>query len=310
MKTAILFSGQGQQFADMGADLYQTLPAYQATIDEANQVLDWDLRVTADWIDDAQRMPVAITAMNMGLYRALTALLNECPTVLAGLSLGEYAALIAAGVLPFADGLKLVADRARYMQRAGLQHPGEMVAALKVTPALVAAACQSAQAVGVAYPANYNLADQIVIGGDAAGIQAARIYLKTHGVKRVVPLDVAVASHTPLMAAASEALAQRLRFVNIAAPQIPVISNTTVTPFSQETVKETLVKQLVSPTHFAACLQRIATYEVDEIIQVGPGHSLATFAKQTLPGVRAWSIEDVTDWQNYCQDTEEVRERG
>lgn len=309
MKLAILFSGQGQQFADMGQDLYQALPAYQKTIDAANQELDWDLRITDDWLDDNQRVPVAITAMNMALYQALTPLVG-CPTALVGLSLGEYAALMAAGTLSFTDGLKLVADRARYMQRAGLQQPGAMVAALKVTPALVAAACQHASTVGAAYPANYNLADQIVIGGDAAGIKAVTADLHDHGIKRVVPLDVAVASHTPLMASASEALAYRLRYTTVAAPQIPVISNTTVAPFSQATVKETLVKQLITPTHFAACLERLAAYDIDGVVQVGPGHNLAKFAKQTLPNVRVWSIEDVDDWQTFKQDIEEVSERG
>lgn len=305
MKTAILFSGQGQQFAEMGADLYQAEPIYRQTIDEANLQLDWDLRKSQDWFDDPERVPVAITAMNVGLYRLLATVLPQ-PSVLSGLSLGEYGALIAAGALSLSAAIKLVADRARYMQRASLQRPGQLVAALKVTPELVAEACQAAQLVGEAYPANYNLTDQIVIGGDVAGIQAATAYLKDHGVKRVVPLAVAVASHTPLMASASEALAKRLQFVDVHAPQIPVISNTTVAPFTKASLKATLVDQLVQPTHFAACLKQIAKYDVDTIIQIGPGNNLAKFAKQTLPGIKVWSIENCEDWQGLSQSMTEV----
>ncbi|WP_047999618.1 ACP S-malonyltransferase [Lactiplantibacillus herbarum] len=309
MKAAVLFSGQGQQFAEMGADFYQTEPIYRQTIDEANLQLDWDLCEPADWFENAERVPVAITAMNVGLYRLLTTVLPH-PGVLSGLSLGEYGALIASGALSLNAGLKLVADRARYMQRASLQRPGQLVAALKVTPELVAAACQAAKRVGEAYPANYNLTDQIVIGGDLAGIQAATAYLKAHGIKRVVPLAVAVASHTPLMTSASEALAKRLQFVDVHVPQVPVISNTTVAPFTKATLKPTLVEQLVEPTHFSACLKRIEKYEVDTVIQIGPGNNLAKFAKQTLPGTTVWSIEHSDDWQALGQSIAEVHLYG
>lgn len=297
MKTAILFSGQGQQFAGMGADLYAEQPIYRATIDAVNQQLAWDLRCDDDWLDDVTRIPVAITAMNLGLYQLLQSQFPQ-PTVMTGLSLGEYSALIAAKVMSVSTGIKLVADRARYMERAGLQQPGQLVAALKVTPELVEMACRAAQTVGGrAYPANYNLADQIVLGGDALGIQAATAFLKTHGIKRVVPLSVAVASHTPLMTTASTALAKRLDFVDVRLPQVPVISNTTGQPFTKTTVKTTLTQQLVAPTHFDQCLQAVKAAAVDMIIQVGPGHNLAKFAKQTIPTANVFTLENSHDWQ-------------
>lgn len=296
MKIAVLFSGQGQQAAAMGTELYQQESTYRQVVDQVNQTLSWDLTRSADWIDDPTRVPVAITAMSLASYRLLGTTAAK-PVVLTGLSLGEYGALMAANVMAVRDGIKVVADRARYMQRAGLQRPGQMVAALKVTPDIAQAACAAAQTVGVAYPANYNLADQVVIGGDVAGVRAASDYLHAQGVKRVVPLDVAVASHTPLMRTASEALAKRLGFVNVRVPQVPVISNTTVAPFSATEVKTTLVQQLIQPTHFAACLQRIATYDLDAIVQVGPGNNLAKFAQKTVPTVPVYTMTTVADWQ-------------
>ncbi|ETY74406.1 ACP S-malonyltransferase [Lactiplantibacillus fabifermentans] len=293
MSVAILFSGQGKQTATMGADLYAEDGNYRQVIDAANQQLNWDLTAPLD-VQDPQRVPVAIAAMSLGIYAALQPSLPQ-PAALLGLSLGEYSALMAAKAFSMTDGLKLVADRARYMQRASVMNPGMLVAALKVTPALVAQACQAGQAVGQAYPANYNLADQVVIGGDVRGVRAAMASLTAQGVKRLVPLQVSAASHTPLMAPASTALAQRLTHLTVRTPQLPVWSNTTVTPFTATTLKATLVDQLVQPTHFYADLQALAQRGVETFIQVGPGSDLAKFAKKAVPTARVMNVATSED---------------
>lgn len=296
MSIAIIFSGQGQATAGMGADLYAREPVYRATIDQIDQQLTWSLTTDEDWLEDATRTPVAITAMNLALFKLLAA--NQLrPEVMSGLSLGTYSALIAADAISLSDGIKIVAERTRYMQRASLQRPGAMAAVLGATPAQVQEACLAAQPVGAVYPANYNAATQIVIGGDLAAVEAAGEFLHTHGIKHVVPLDVAVASHTPLMQPAADALAKRLNFLHAREPKLPVISDTTAQPFDATTLKSTLTEQLTHPTYFGDCLAAMAKRGVTTMIQLGPGSALAKLARRLLPKMRVVRIASLKDWQ-------------
>lgn len=288
-KIGYLFSGQGSQFANMGADLYQKAPAYQQAIDEASAVLGIDL-VNPDNMDDPKNVQMAILAMSFGIYQTIA---HELPQarVMAGLSLGEYSALIASGALDFKTAIALVKDRSHYMEQAGLQNPGSMAAVLKLDPQKVTQICQSI--VG-AYPANYNTATQTVIGGTAEGVTQAGTALEEAGAKRVVPLKVAVASHTPLMQAASDNLAQRLEDVHFDGFKIPVISNTTAKPFADESVKTTLREQLIKPTHFAEDLKYMQEhFGIDTLIEIGPGDTLSKFAKKTLKGIETYHIDNV-----------------
>ncbi|MFB9770523.1 ACP S-malonyltransferase [Lactiplantibacillus modestisalitolerans] len=296
MTTAIIFSGQGQATAGMGAQLYAHEPVYRAVIDRIDTQLKWSLQVDDEWVADATRVPVAITAMNLALFKLVT-MKGGTPQVMSGLSLGAYSALMAAGAISLTDGIKIVAERARYMQRAGLQRPGSMAAVLGATPELIQQACQAASSRGTVCPANYNSPTETVIGGDAAAVEAASTFLKAQGVKHVVPLTLTVASHTPLMQPAAEALAKRLNFLNVREPQIPVISDTTVQPFDAQSLKATLVEQLTHPTHFGDCLQTLAARNVTTVIQLGPGTALAKLARRALTDVRVMRIASFEDWQ-------------
>ncbi|WP_395319381.1 ACP S-malonyltransferase [Fructilactobacillus frigidiflavus] len=288
-KIGYLFSGQGSQFANMGADLYQSEPAYRQAIDEAAAVLEIDL-TNPEIMDDPQNVQIAILAMSFGIYQTIAKDLPQAE-VMAGLSLGEYSALVASGALDYKTAIALVKDRSQYMDQAGTNHPGSMAAILKLDPEKVAQVCQS---ISGAYPANYNTATQTVIGGTATGVSQASEALKTAGAKRVVPLKVAVASHTPLMQEASDRLARRLTEVSFNQFKVPVISNTTAEPFSADNVKTTLKEQLIKPTHFAADLAYMkAHFNVDTLIEIGPGDTLSKFAKKTLKGIETYHIDNV-----------------
>lgn len=288
-KIGYLFSGQGSQFPNMGTDLYQSESAYRDVIDEASTVLGIDLADTEN-MDDPKNVQMAILAMEIGIYQTIA---NHLPKaeVMMGLSLGEYSALVASGALNFKDAVDLVKDRSHYMADAGIQNPGSMAAILKLDPQIVTEICQS---ISGAYPANYNTNVQTVIGGTEAGVQAANAALKAAGAKRVVPLKVAVASHTPLMMEASNNLAKRLETVHFNDFVVPVISNTTVKPFNKPTVKATLQNQLIKPTHFAEDLNFLqAHFPVDALIEIGPGETLTKFAKKTLKGIETYHIDSV-----------------
>lgn len=291
MKLSYLFSGQGKQFAGMGQDLYRQEDIYRQTIDEASDILELDLS-DASVMADPENTQVAIVAMSTGIYRILEKEIGS-PIGAAGLSLGEYSALIAARGIQFEEALPLVRDRSHYMDQAGKNHPGQMAAVLKANPDIVEEACRVGSQAGEVYPANYNTTSQIVIGGSKDGLAAAADYLHEHGIKRVVPLKMTVASHTPFMQEASDLLADRIKNVHFHDFKFPVISNTTKKPFEVDQMKPTLAAQLIHPTHFVDCLQQLHDMDSQAMIEIGPGDTLMKFALKTIPNVTAYHIDSV-----------------
>lgn len=280
VKAAYLFSGQGQQFEGMGQDFYKTEPAYRSLVDEASQILGQNFADPAV-MDDPVNAQLAIVIFSLGVERILRQEELQAEKFV-GLSLGEYSALLAAGSFPLADGLAVIADRSRYMSEAGKQNPGKMVAVLNAEATVIDNALAEARKVGDVFPANYNTPKQTVFGGNTTGIERFSAALKGAGVKRVVPIKMPVASHTPYMEPASIRLAERLESVPVQAPQIPVISNTIRAPFTVSNLKDTLAKQLTHPTYFTDCLNLLDVDELDCLIEVGPGKALSGFAKKTL----------------------------
>ncbi|TPR18201.1 MULTISPECIES: ACP S-malonyltransferase [Apilactobacillus] len=287
MNICYLFSGQGSQFKEMGQDLYKSNSIYKETIDEASKTLDLNL-ADPDIFDNPNNTQISILTMSVAIYRILADKLDK-PVAMMGLSLGEYSALVAAKALSFQSGLKLVHDRSRYMDAAGKQNPGSMAAVLGVSPDFVKNVCDQIDDV---YPANYNAKKQTVIGGTKEGVQKAMTELKEKGAKRVIPLKVSVASHTPLMQPASDQLAKRLESVEFDEPEFDVISNTTVKPFNTDTIKETLTNQLINPTHFMQDVASIEDKNIDAFIEIGPGNTLSKLAKKTLKA-DTYNVESV-----------------
>ena len=292
MKLGFLFAGQGSQFKNMGQDLYQDQPLYKQTVDQASRVLHMDL-TDPKVFDDLNNAQVAILTMSCGINRILQKKL-PAPVAMVGLSLGEYSALVSAKALSFVTGIRLIKDRSHYMDEAGRLHPGAMAAVLGADPQAVKSICDHVKG---AYPCNYNTATQTVIGGTNAGVKAARQALKAHGIKIVIPLKVAVPSHTPLMQLASDKLKQRMKNIDFKAPQITVMSNTLGKPFTQDNIKPTLVQQLINPTHFRADIAALKPLHLDALVEVGPGHTLSKLAHKTLPGVKNYHVDSVKTLQ-------------
>ncbi|GAY73206.1 ACP S-malonyltransferase [Lentilactobacillus kosonis] len=289
MKLGYLFSGQGSQFEKMGQDLYQTEPVYKQTVDEAAEILGINLSDAAIF-DDPNNIQVAVLTMSTGIHRIISQDLGD-PMVAAGLSLGEYSALVASKAIAFSDALQLVRDRSRYMDVAGKINPGSMAAVLNANNDLLEAALKFGNEAGRVYPANYNTSSQVVIGGDDSGVTKASSYLKQHGVKRVIPMKVAVASHTPLMTSAADQLGQRLETISFDQPVFPVISNTISDSFTQTNIKMVLKRQLVEPTHFVDGVQKMTNLGATTFVELGPGATLSKLTKKINRGVETYHVD-------------------
>lgn len=304
MKLGILMSGQGAQKVGMGADLYEQVPVYKETIDEASKVLGYDIMSTIvndeENVKQTQYTQPAILAMSTAIYRSLADVMPT-PQATLGLSLGEYSALVAADVLDFDQAMAIIKDRGAYMQAAGEENPGKMVAVMTDDQDLVVDTIKTLQvAGGKVYPANYNTFNQLVIGGVADDVNQAMQALTEAGVARMVELPVSGPFHTPLMDPAANQLKERLADEQFAPMAFDVYSNTTGQKFTN--VKETLLEQIVSPTYFAQALQAMVDDGVDILIEFGSSDTLYKFARKIVgKDVKRYKV---TDFKTY----QEVRE--
>jgi [acyl-carrier-protein] S-malonyltransferase len=301
MKIGILFSGQGAQQVGMGADLYAQVPAFKQTIDQASEVLGYDLADLmandAEKLAQTQYAQPAILAMSMGIMRALPQLQVVGGV---GLSLGEYSALTAAGALDFKQAIALIQDRGTYMQVAGEANPGKMAAVMTEDQALVTTILAQLQADGYqVWAANYNTFQQLVIGGVASDVDHAVTALEAAGISRIVPLPVSGAFHTPLLQVAATKMQTRLADEIIRSTQYPIWSNTTKMPFEVTDIKDVLVQQVISPTYFAQALEQLLAQGVDTLIEVGPSDTLTKFARKIAPKeVKRYAITDVASFES------------
>lgn len=297
MKIGLLFSGQGAQQAGMGTDLYEALPEYKSTIDQASEVLGYDLSDVmkdADKIAQTQYAQPAILSMSNAIVNALGSALQH-PIAALGLSLGEYSALTAAGAMNFEQAVAIIKDRGQYMQTVGDANPGKMAAIMGEDQKLIEAVLAQLQAKGKqVFPANYNTFAQLVIGGIAADVDEATVALTAAGIKRTIDLPVSGAFHTPLLKDAAIQLSERLTTEEFADVNYPVYSNTTSEPFIIADLHETLTKQIVSPTYFAQAMKKMLDAGVDTFIEVGPSDTLIKFAKKIAPkDVKRYAVKDL-----------------
>ncbi|GAO99280.1 ACP S-malonyltransferase [Fructobacillus ficulneus] len=312
MKVGLLFNGQGSQQAGMGTDLYDNLPGYRAYIDRASEILGYDLNQVdqdEEKIWQTQYAQPAIVAMDAALAAVLKdAGLTDIVAGL-GLSLGEYPALVANGILTFDQAIALVKDRGAYMQAVGDQNPGKMVAVLDDNQEMIVSVVTDLQKQGLkVYPANFNTFSQLVIGGVEADVDQAVAALTDAGVKRQVELPVAGAFHTPLLQDAADQMADRLAGEDFGQPAFPVYSNTTKTAFEPAMVEQTLTDQIVSPTYFADCLQQMVDAGVDTLVEIGPAATLVKFAKKIAPKeVARYTVTDLASYQKVVEALNEEK---
>ena len=231
-KRAFLFAGQGAQKLGMASDLYATYPVVKETFDTASRILGYDLRELIDSdeekLNQTRYTQPAILTTSVAIYRLL-AENGITPDIVAGLSLGEYSALVAAGALSFEDAVALVAKRGEFMETAAPAGSGKMVAVMNTDPSLIEEICQKASEKGVVTPANYNTPAQIVIGGEVEAVDYAVELLKEAGAKRLIPLNVSGPFHTALLESASQKLAAELEKVSF---------NDFTLPFVKDVLKE------------------------------------------------------------------------
>ena len=287
--TAFLFPGQGSQTPGMGADLYDASPHARAVFDEADALLGFSLTGLMFGEDAEALRPTEITQPALFTHSlAADAALRARgirPDVAAGHSLGEWSALAATGAVTFVDGVRAVRRRGELMAQAGTVRPGAMSAVLGLGAGLLDAACREATAAGEgeAVPANYNDAGQIVISGDAAAVERAGILCSAAGAKRVVPLPVSGAFHSPLMAFARDGLAETLAGLAIAAPSCPVVLNVTAEPSSDPAeIRARLLEQLTAPVRWMQSVERMAALGATRFVEVGTGAVLSGLVRRTL----------------------------
>ena len=298
-KTGVLFAGQGAQKLGMAKDLYDAFDIVRNTYAEASEILGYDLRELIDHDDEklaeTKYTQPAILTTSVAILRLLESK-GFTYDVVAGLSLGEYSALVASGSLSFADALRLVAKRGQYMAEAAPTGSGKMVAVMNTPADVIEAACQTASEKGIVSPANYNTPAQIVIGGEVVAVDEAVALLTQAGVKRMIPLKVSGPFHTALLAPASEKLAVELEQVDFQAFTKPLISNTTahVMPFDE--IKTLLTRQVKEPVKFYESIETMISLGVTEFIEIGPGKVLSGFVKKIDKTVGIVHVEDLVSF--------------
>lgn len=294
---AVVFPGQGSQSVGM-MNSFEQSTAVRDCFAEASDALGQDLwqLVAAGPSEElaltTNTQPVMLTA-GFAVWRAWLAAGGAKPAALAGHSLGEYTALVAAGVIEFADAVKLVRFRAQAMQEAVPAGEGGMAAILNLGPEEVLAACEESAQGQVVSPANMNSPVQIVIAGHAAAVARAMDACKARGAKRAVALPVSAPFHCALMKPAAERLAERLAATRFASPQIPVFNNVDVKcEHSPEAIRDALVRQAFSPVRWIEIVQAMVAQPIDTVLEFGPGKVLAGLVKRISPDVTAEAAFD------------------
>ena len=282
---AFVFPGQGSQSVGMGRALAEAFPEARATFDEADAALGWRLSEVifegpVERLTLTENTQPAILTMSVAAWRVLDARGFQ-PDVVAGHSLGEYSAHVAAGTLAFADAVRLVHHRGQYMQEAVPVGHGAMAAILGLDEDGVRAACDEAAQGEVVSPANLNAAGQIVIAGTAAAVARAGELARVRGAKRVIPLQVSAPFHCALMAPAEARLAPELRSVTVHDPRVPVVANVDAEPKRDAaSAIDALIRQVSSPVRWDATVRRLASDGVTAYVEVGPGTVLSGLIKK------------------------------
>ncbi len=290
-----MFSGQGSQYVGMGKELYENYEAAKNILDEANQILDFDLKdlifngPEEDLNDTKNTQPAIYTVSAM-----VKAVLNENglqASAAAGHSLGEYSALHAAGVLSFGDGLKLVRRRGELMDQADPDGRGTMAAVIGLADEEVEAVLEEID--GIVAVANYNSPGQVVISGEVEAVGAAEKALSEKGAKRVIPLSVSGAFHSPLMEPAKKELKNTIEAVDFEDAQIPLIANVTADYVnSSREIKSALIKQLDSSVRWVETIERFKEDGYEDYVEVGPGRVLKGLMRRIDRSLNAYNVED------------------
>jgi [acyl-carrier-protein] S-malonyltransferase len=302
---AFLFPGQGAQYVGMGKDLYENCPEARDVFDEAKTVLGFDLGAMmfegpVETLTQTANSQPAILTMSYAAYEALRVRARGVkPRAVAGLSLGEYTALITAGSLSFEDGLRLVRKRGEFMEQACRDHPGTMASVIGLSLEAVKSICAAVGEWGIVDVANVNSPGQMVISGEKEAVEKAAELAREQGSKRVIELNVSGAFHSRLMEDAQRRLCSEIRRTEISAATIPVVANVTARAETQpDEIRENLGRQVTGTVLWQQSIEHLESLGVDTFVEVGCGKVLQGLVKRTCPQAKRAGVEDTASLEN------------
>ncbi|PMM49405.1 ACP S-malonyltransferase [Vibrio breoganii] len=297
-KFAIVFPGQGSQSLGMLAELGEQFDIVKQTFAEASEVLGYDLWALiqdgpVEDLNQTHRTQPALLASSVAVWRVWNDQGLATPELLAGHSLGEYSALVCAGVIDFKEAIKLVELRGQLMQEAVPAGTGAMYAIIGLADDAIAKACEEAAQGEIVSPVNFNSPGQVVIAGNKAAVERAGVLCKEAGAKRALPLPVSVPSHCALMKPAADRLAEALKDIEFNAPTLPVINNVDVAAETDPAkIKDALVRQLYCPVRWTEGVQKMHEQGVEKLLELGPGKVLTGLTKRIVKSLTAAAVND------------------
>lgn len=304
---ALVFPGQGSQYVGMGKDLYNDFAVCKKIFDQANELLEIDLkRICFDGPEDllkqTENTQPALFVHSLAIFEVIKEHTNNIDCA-AGHSLGEYSALTAAGVFNFVDGLKIVRLRGKLMQESGKQNPGTMAAIVGLSIEKILEICHSLKDIGIVQPANFNSPGQIVISGDLNAVRTAIELAKQNGAKLAKELVVSGAFHSPLMNYAYKNIANELEKLDMFEPKFPVYSNVTGDKFqSLDQIRTLLIEQIISPVKWQQIIEKMIEDGITTFIELGAGKVLTGLIKRINPNVNVINIGTSEELKKFLEN--------
>ena len=315
MKIAFLFSGQGVQYPGMGQDLYHSYSESKEIFEKANEIVDWDIKEVCfqdqnGLIHQTRFTQGALFTTSMAAFYATVAQ-GIMPEAVLGFSLGEYSALVASGILSFEEGLRLIELRAKYMEECTEETEGGMAAVIGILNNEIEEVCKKVQEEGLKLIlANDNCPGQVVISGEKVAIEKAIPLLKDKGARRVMPLNVSGAFHSPLMKKAANKLEEHLSQFQFYNPQISIVSNVSAKYMTREESIKYIPRQIVEGVRFRESIEYLIEQGFDTFIEIGVKKTLCQFVSKINKDVRVLNIEDQESLEKVKRELEEAYVKG
>jgi [acyl-carrier-protein] S-malonyltransferase len=294
---AFVFPGQGSQKVGMLADMAAEFPVVEQTFAEASEVLGYDLWALVqtgpqEELNLTERTQPMLLTASVAIWRVWNEKGGAKPALMAGHSLGEWTALVCAGVVAFQDAVNLVQQRGKFMQEAVPAGEGAMAAVIGLDDDAIKVACDQAAGDEVVAPVNFNSPGQVVIAGSAAAVERAIPLCKEAGAKRAMPLPVSAPFHTSLMKPAADRLAEQINATQFSAPEVPVVHNVSAkTEADPEGIKALMIEQIYAPVLWSDCVRTMSKAGITQMVECGPGKVLSGLAKRIEKGLSAFPAE-------------------